>query len=149
MLDQLYRDLQTAYTGLIKRADLSELYSLIEKTEKLQENDYTPNSYHKVKSEYESAVRLYKNSESSQQSVNHQAVALRNALKHSDKRVDVTALKKILKQVDVLDGDQYMTKTYEYLMTVYNEISALLDNPNVNQKLLIWHWLRLITLLTS
>lgn len=133
-LDQLYRDLQTAYTGLIKRADLSELYSLIEKTEKLQENDYTPNSYHKVKSEYESAVRLYKDSESSQQSVNHQVVALRNALKHLDKRADVTALKKILKQVDALDGDQYMTKTYEYLMTVYNEISALLDNPNVNQE---------------
>ena len=132
-IDDAADALRDAIDGLIKRGDKTELNSLIEEAEALDEADYTIGTWAALIEALEAAKDVASDVDATQAEVDEAKAALEAAMDNLIKRGDKDALSDLIAEAEALNEADYTTGTWNRLKTALEAARLVVANENASQ----------------
>lgn len=130
-IDEQIKKIDNAISELKNNIDFSELNKAIEKAEKINEDDYTPNSYKKLSDELEAAKLVSTDTNATQDEITNATVKLNAAYKGLIKRANKKELQATYEKAIAIENKNY--PGWDKLQTAITNAKVVLDNANASQ----------------
>lgn len=140
-VDTAAENLNSAYDALVHVSDKSQLQDLIAQANKLEEADYTAETWNALQEALEAAVAVDAEHDATQEDVDSAAEALKAAIEALEessgeepgKDVDKTALKAAIDKASAIDDTEYTTVSLEKMYEALDAAKALYEDENADQ----------------
>ncbi len=133
-IDQAEKDLRDAMKQLVKRGDKTQLTTLIQTIEQLDEARYTSDSWSALQKAYEQALSIYDDIDASEVIVKDGEMNLTKALEALQEKGDKTALQSYVETVKALKQSDYTIETWSKFATALEYAESVLSSENATQK---------------
>ena len=114
-------------------ADFSELNALIAECEKLNEEDYTSESWNAFSEVLTVAIGVQVNPEATQEEIDQAADDLRSAMNALVKNVDLSGLRAAITKAEELSAEDHTAASWQALQDALNEAKRVIVDENVTQ----------------
>ncbi|MDQ0362305.1 alpha-N-acetylglucosaminidase TIM-barrel domain-containing protein [Breznakia pachnodae] len=132
-VDDALATLQGVVDKLAKRANVTDLNTLIDEVIALKEEQYTPNSWKTLKEPLAKAKEVAADKNASQEDVNTALTSLQGVVDKLAKRADITSLNDLIKTVDDLDEKEFTPNSWKALKEPLADAKALVGDVNATQ----------------
>lgn len=120
--------LQSAMTGLTRKADKTALNELIRQAAALDQDSYTASSWSTLESALNSARIVSAKEDASQSEVNDANTALQSAIDSLKRKVDKSELNKLIEQAQALDEEDYTEDSWNSLLSALGLAQTVSNN---------------------
>lgn len=140
-IDTAAENLNSAYDALVHVSDKAQLQDLIAQANRLDESDYTAETWDALQEALEVAVAIDAEHDASQEDVDNAAAALKAAIETLEevsgeepgKEADKSALKEAIDKASAVDSSQYTTASLEKMYDALDAAKALYEDKNAEQ----------------
>lgn len=124
-------ELESALKSLEKKIDYSQLITIIDKAESVDQTKYTPSSLLRVNNEVLKAKALIEKADVTQEEVDQMVTTLSEMIDHLVLKADKTELEELITKIDAIDLSKY--ENTDSLITVLNQSKEVLMNEEATQ----------------